>query len=105
MAKETIEKPGWTALPEGGRVPAGSAQEFKTGDWRSSRPVHDSAKCTHCLVCWIYCPDSSIRVEGGRFAGFDLDHCKGCGLCAAVCPPKAAAIRMLDERQALKEAK
>ena len=105
MAKETLEKPGWTTLPTGDVVPAGSAHEFKTGDWRSFRPVHDAAKCTHCLICWIYCPDSSVLVEAGRFAGFDLDHCKGCGICAAVCPPKVTAIAMIDEREARQEAK
>ena len=27
--------------------------------------------------------------------GIDLDYCKGCGICAAACPPRTAAIKWL----------
>jgi len=103
--KITQEKLGWKSLPIGDVLEAGTAFEFKTGDWRSFRPVHDDEKCTNCLICWIYCPDSSILVKDGKFAGFDLDHCKGCGICASVCPPKVKAIKMVDEREFMKEGK
>jgi pyruvate ferredoxin oxidoreductase delta subunit len=33
--------------------------------------------------------------------GFDLDHCKGCGICASVCPKDA--IEMVEEGKFLKE--
>ncbi len=33
-----------------------------------------------------FCPDSSIPVRDGRRTDFDYDHCKGCGICAQVCP-------------------
>lgn len=65
---------------------AGSSVEYLTGAWRSMRPVHDMEQCTHCLICWVYCPDASIIVEDGRWVRFDYDHCKGCGICAEVCP-------------------
>ncbi len=65
---------------------AGSSVEYLTGAWRSLRPVHDMEQCTHCLICWVYCPDASIIVEDGRWVRFDYDHCKGCGICAEVCP-------------------
>ena len=30
---------------------AGNAKEFKTGDWRSTRPVFLSDKCKQCGLC------------------------------------------------------
>ena len=33
--------------------------------------------------------------DDGQFTGFDLDYCKGCGICADVCP--VAAIAMVPE--------
>ena len=86
----------WFELPRGGLIlDAGNAIAYRTGDWRTFRPVVEMEKCTHCLYCWLYCPDDAIRVAGGRFLGFDEAHCKGCGICAAVCPPKA--IIMVEE--------
>ncbi len=88
----------WTELPKGGIIPeGGTSREFQTGDWRSERPVWNSEACTHCLLCWISCPDSSILVVDQRMTGIDFDHCKGCGICASVCPPKASAITMVSE--------
>ncbi|MBU3933672.1 MAG: 4Fe-4S binding protein [Candidatus Omnitrophica bacterium] len=79
----------WKEIPIGGLIDkAGSAAEYKTGDWRTFRPVRDEKKCVHCLICWMYCPDSSILVKDKKMAGFDYEHCKGCGICASVCPVK-----------------
>ena len=90
----------WHELPKGGVIPeGGTAALYETGDWRSRRPVHDKAKCTNCLICWIYCPDSAIIVEDGKVAGIDYAHCKGCGICARECPPKIRAIEMKDESE------
>jgi pyruvate ferredoxin oxidoreductase delta subunit len=79
----------------------GTAAEFKTGDWRSTRPVHNPENCIQCLFCWAYCPDSAVVVKDGKMAGFDLDHCKGCGICAYECPgkKKVKAITMEEERR------
>ncbi len=89
---------GWKDLPTGGIIPeGGTSAKFRTGDWRSQKPVWDAEKCINCLQCWIYCPDSSILVEDGQMKGMDMDHCKGCGICAEVCPPKASAITMKSE--------
>lgn len=97
MSKIT-PRTGWRDLPFAGIIPeGGTAAEFGTGDWRSQRPIYDPEKCIQCLMCWIYCPDSSIKVEDGKMVGIDYDHCKGCGVCASVCPPKASAIAMTDE--------
>jgi pyruvate ferredoxin oxidoreductase gamma subunit len=92
----------WQDLPIGGVVAeAGSAQRYHTGAWRTMRPILDAAKCNDCLLCWLFCPDSAVRVEGGKMLGFDLEHCKGCGICAEVCPPRIKAITMVAETQEL----
>jgi 2-oxoacid:acceptor oxidoreductase delta subunit (pyruvate/2-ketoisovalerate family) len=95
-----MSKKGWKDLAIGGRIDqAGCAEEYETGSWRTFRPVRDEDKCTNCLLCWIYCPDSAIKVRDGKIAGYDLDHCKGCGICAEVCPPKIKAITMVSEAE------
>jgi pyruvate ferredoxin oxidoreductase delta subunit len=95
----TKKDPGWKELLIGGLiVKAGNAEEYKTGSWRTFKPVWDEEKCIHCLQCWIMCPDSSILTKDGKFAGFDYDHCKGCGICASICPVKPEkAIKMVKE--------
>lgn len=91
-----MEKLSGQTLPLGGTIlEPGSSERYETGGWRAKRPVVDMDKCTHCLVCWVFCPDIAILTQNSRFMGFDLLHCKGCGICAAECPPKA--ITMHDE--------
>lgn len=89
-----VESWGWKKHPRGATIPeAGNADYYKTGGWRTLKPIRDEDKCTNCLLCWINCPDSSVRVAGEKFASFDYDHCKGCGICAKVCAPKAIAMQ------------
>lgn len=78
---------------------AGNSREFKTGSWRTKKPVWNENACIHCLFCWLYCPDSCIIVENGKMKGIDYNYCKGCGLCASVCPTtkKGKAIKMEEE--------
>lgn len=73
----------------------GTARDYKTGSWRSRRPVVDKEKCINCMFCWMYCPDNSIIVEDGEMKGIKLSHCKGCGICANQCPKHA--IVMVEE--------
>jgi pyruvate ferredoxin oxidoreductase delta subunit len=81
---------GWKDIPIGGMiVEAGNAVRYQTGEWRAFRPAVDKEKCINCLQCWIFCPDSSIQVVDEEMAGFDYDHCKGCGVCASICPVDA----------------
>lgn len=95
MAIAKKKLPGWKEMPLGGVViHAGNTVEYKTGTWRTFKPVWDEKKCVHCLQCWLYCPDASVIVKEGKFVAFDYDHCKGCGICAKVCPPKVSAIKM-----------
>lgn len=42
-------------------------------------------RCNNCDNCWVYCPDAVISREAGKYE-IDYDYCKGCTLCAAVCP-------------------
>jgi pyruvate ferredoxin oxidoreductase delta subunit len=83
-------------FPLGAVIPeAGNSHDYVTGGWRSERPYRDDEKCTQCLLCWVFCPDSSVLVEDEKVTDFDLDHCKGCGICAHECPPNA--IEMVPE--------
>ena len=85
-------------LTIGGNIyTAGNAKEFKTGDWRSMKPVWIKEKCTQCGLCFPVCPDNSIPVstETLQRGDFNYDYCKGCGVCAKVCP--FGAIEMKEE--------
>jgi len=89
-------KKTYKEIPIGGLIlEAGNAKEFKTGEWRSSRPVRDEKKCINCMLCYIHCPDSSITGKNGNFGEFLMDYCKGCGVCASICPVKC--IQMEEE--------
>jgi pyruvate ferredoxin oxidoreductase delta subunit len=93
---------GWRDIPIGGLiVEAGNSEEYITGGWRAFRPVLDLEKCINCLTCWVFCPDVSVLVADEEMRGFDLDHCKGCGICASVCP--VDAIEMVEEGQFVTE--
>jgi pyruvate ferredoxin oxidoreductase delta subunit len=108
-------KKGWKEIPIGGKIlEPGNSINYRTGDWRTFRPVHNPEACINCMICWMVCPDSAIKpgtvdcpekgLKGvnnnpklANFGGFDLEHCKGCGLCAEECPVKA--IVMKEEKE------
>jgi len=69
-------------------APGNSAQRH-TGDWRIFKPVIDYARCTTCMVCYIYCPESAIVMNAGGKVEIDYDNCKGCMICMNECPMKA----------------
>ena len=86
----------WKEMPLGGIVAEpGSTHEYRTGGWRTYKPLLEAERCSNCLTCWILCPDSAVLVEDGKVVGFDYEHCKGCGICAKECPAKCQAIRMV----------
>jgi len=84
------ELKGWKDIPIGGLITEpGSAKKFKTGSWRVMRPIYDRAKCIDCMLCWIVCPDMAIIQEDSVMKGINYDYCKGCGICANICPKNA----------------
>jgi pyruvate ferredoxin oxidoreductase gamma subunit len=98
--------PDWVTLPLDEADAAAAAihaaatsVEVRTGLWRTLRPVIDYERCNRCWwVCSEFCPDSAIRVNAEGYPEIDYDHCKGCLVCAAQCPPHA--IRAIPEQQA-----
>ena len=73
-----------------------------TSRTRSSRRAGASraATASRCDNCFGVCPDNAVLkliepAEDGRYYAFDLDFCKGCGICAAECP--SGAIEMIAE--------
>jgi len=52
--------------------------------------------CFECDNCYGVCPDNAVTKLGpGKRYQFNLDYCKGCGVCVAECP--CGAIRMEPE--------
>ena len=77
-------------------TPGNSAGARKVS-YRNLKPVTDYPKCIKCAKCWMYCPDIAfIRNAQGFFENIE-EFCKGCGLCARVCPTKC--IKMEDVKQ------
>lgn len=73
----------------------GSSMEYKTGSWRTNRPQRDAKKCIHCLACFNYCPEGIWNIKDGKINEsnpINFEYCKGCGVCAAVCPVKCIAM-------------
>ncbi|MHB1415028.1 MAG: 4Fe-4S binding protein [Chloroflexota bacterium] len=89
--EDLSELPTPSQVPLGGILAnIGNSAKYNTGTWRTQRPIHNAEVCTNCLICWINCPDGSIMVSEGKVTGVDEKHCKGCGICAQVCPTKPA---------------
>ena len=87
-AGKGVKLVSWKEITHGSHVfEAGSAKNFKTGDWRSFKPILSKEKCKNCLLCFPVCPDSAIVLDAdGKIESIDMDFCKGCMVCMAVCP-------------------
>jgi 2-oxoacid:acceptor oxidoreductase delta subunit (pyruvate/2-ketoisovalerate family) len=68
-----------------GKVP-GTREEARQEAWRCLATL----ECRFCNVCELLCPDLCItRDPKTGHILIDLNHCKGCGLCAHYCPKGA----------------
>ncbi len=84
------------------RIAAGANTPLrKTGDWRVFRPVLLPEKCNGCWLCYVYCPDAAISLNGQDRPIIDYDHCKGCMLCVEECPTHA----LVSERESVEGAR
>jgi pyruvate ferredoxin oxidoreductase gamma subunit len=103
IAADNFAPPQWIDLPGDAAEAAapdihaaGTSINVATGLWRVMRPVIDYAHCNKCSwICSTFCPDSAIAVDADHTPRIDYDHCKGCLVCVAVCPPHA--IRALPQ--------
>jgi len=97
LSASSWEKPAWIELPleetvvSAPAIHAGATSELmQTGLWRTMRPLVDLERCNRCWwVCSTFCPDGAIAVTEGGYPQIDYDHCKGCLICVAQCPPHA----------------
>jgi len=46
-------------------------------------------------MCLLACPEACISGQGKNNYDFDPDYCKGCGICARLCPKQD--IEMIKE--------
>jgi len=89
---------GWKEIEIGCVITEpGNSSQFKTGDWRSQKPVVDFDKCNKCTLCYYYCPEGCIAKNPDGYFEADLYYCKGCGICAEECPKDA--ITMVEEEK------
>jgi pyruvate ferredoxin oxidoreductase gamma subunit len=72
---------------------AATSTGVRTGLWRTQRPVVDLELCHRCSwICGTFCPEGAITPGPDRAPRIDYDHCKGCLVCVAVCPPHAIRV-------------
>lgn len=98
-AKERRWLPVWDEMPigaslkrtnhDGEDVGPASTYQHHTGQWKWSTPRYKKDKCIKCLRCWWSCPDAAIVRQDDDYMRWDLEYCKGCGICADICPVDA----------------
>jgi len=85
---ETIKIESFPAFP-----PPAKTATRQDKVWDRERAMQEGSRCISCgtcnlcLLCVSYCPDSSVWPDRAKSTvAIDLDHCKGCGICAYECP-------------------
>ena len=102
MAKKKTEQKKWPEkwheVNPGCMVfAAGNTSNYKTGSWKSQRPILDKQKCIKCGICYIFCPEGCIQEDEEGYFIANLDYCKGCGICPHECWPGAIVMREEEE--------
>jgi pyruvate ferredoxin oxidoreductase delta subunit len=83
-----------------GAVSSKSSTDFLTGDWKTYMPVCNFEKCVNCLTCVLFCPEGAIRWNvDDKQVMFNLNFCKGCGICANECPVKVIEMKMPEKEE------
>ncbi|MBC7108519.1 MAG: 2-oxoacid:acceptor oxidoreductase family protein [Methanomassiliicoccales archaeon] len=103
IVRKKVWLPAWDEIPIGNTLSAreidgiavgpGSMAQNLTGTWRTQTPRYSKEKCIRCLRCWFSCPEGCIERQEDDYERWDYRYCKGCGICAEVCP--ADAIEMV----------
>ena len=58
----------------------------RTSEWRTVRPDLIEDNCIKCMQCIVHCPDDCIIIKDDGFPYIEQHYCKGCMICAGVCP-------------------
>jgi len=55
-------------------------------------PVLNKKQCTRCGICAQVCPTKAAVTKGAEYPEYDLDKCIGCAQCIAMCPELALEV-------------
>ncbi len=89
-----------SARARGGAPP--STFDEVVGGLDESNALFEARRCLSCGTCfacdncYAVCPDNAvIKLDppGSYAYAFDLDYCKGCGICVEECPAGAIEMR------------
>jgi pyruvate ferredoxin oxidoreductase delta subunit len=76
-------------------VQPGTTRDQKKTGWRIYRPRFLQENCIGDRACELCCPDGAVyRIEKRKY---DVDACKGCGICAEMCPVEDIVMEMEEE--------
>ena len=85
-AIRAVGRPAEPPLPDA-PLARESSERWHTSAWRTLRPEIHLERCTRCNFCWKFCPDDAIAFDPSGYPVLRPEYCKGCGICAAECPP------------------
>ena len=75
----------------------GNMKDAKKVSFTNEKPVTDYKKCIKCGRCWMFCPDMAFEQRKDGYFKNNLLFCKGCGICANVCPLKCIKMELIEK--------